>query len=210
MLGGPPHETESLAVAGAVAELAALFAADRAEHGAVPAAHTAEYAALRARDRGRRTRVLEVLDRLRQVQALGVPSPEALYQAAWILNHGDEPGEARAAHELAQEAAESGWAPARWLAAAAFDRWCMHEGRPQKYGTQFVPDGVRFRLWDVEPATTDAEREAWDVPPIAEQQRRAEERTRTDPQPPLDGAPTWLTATIARWRAADPGAFPAG
>jgi hypothetical protein len=57
-------------------------------------------------------------------------------------------------------AADRGYAPARWRAAASYDRWCMYEGRRQKYGTQFVPDGVRYQLWDVEPATTDAERAA--------------------------------------------------
>jgi hypothetical protein len=53
----------------------------------------------------------------------------------------------------------------------------MYEGRPQRYGTQFVPYGVRHRLWDVEPATTDEERAAWAVPPLAEQLRRADELT---------------------------------
>jgi hypothetical protein len=200
-----PDGVDSPVLAGAVAELATLFAADHAEHGAVPPVGTPEYAALRARDRERRTRARTVLHQLR---AAGAPAPEALYHTAWLLNHGDEPGEARLAHDLAREAAEHGYAPARWLAAAAYDRWCMYEGRPQKYGTQFVPDGVRYRLWDVEPATTDTERAAWDVPPLAQQLHRAETMTRTAPQPPLDGAPAWLTDAVARWRATGPGASP--
>lgn len=202
----PPDGAASPAVAGPAAELAALFAADRAEHGAVPPVGTPEYAALRARDRERRTQALASLDRLRLA---GAPAPEALYHAAWLLNHGDAPREARLAHDLAREAAERGYAPARWLAAAAYDRWRMYEGGPQKYGTQFVPDGVRYRLWDVEPATTDAERAAWDVPPLAQQLQRAEAMTRTQPQPPLDGAPAWLTDAVARWRKDGSGASPA-
>lgn len=195
-------------VAGPVAELAALFAADRADHGAVPPVGTPGYAALRARDRKRRARALAVLGRLR---ASGAPAPESLYYTAWLLNHGDEPAEARLAHDLAREAADRGYAPARWLAAAAYDRWCMYEGRMQKYGTQFVPDGVRYRLWDVEPATTDAERAVWDVPPLAQQLQRADAMTRTNPQPPLDGAPAWLTDAVTRWRAGGPaGSSPAG
>ena len=75
----------------------------------------------------------------------------------------------------------------------------MYEGRPQKYGTQFVPDGARYRLWDVESGTTDAERVLWDVPPLAEQHRRAEEMTLREPQPPLDEAPGWLKAALHRW-----------
>jgi len=98
--------------------------------------------------------------------------PEALYHAAWLLNHGEMPGEAAQAHALAREAAEGGYAPARWLAAAAYDRACMYAGRPQRYGTQFVPDGVRYRLWDVDVATSDSDRAEWDVPPLAEQRAR--------------------------------------
>ena len=35
--------------------------------------------------------------------------------------------------------------------------------------------GDRWVLWPVDPATTDAERAEWDVPPLAEALRRAEE-----------------------------------
>jgi len=179
----PPDGT-SRPAAGPAAELAALYAADRVDHGAVPPAGTPEYAALRARDRERRAWALAALDGLRAADAV---VPEALYHAAWLLNHGDEPGEARLAHDLAREAAGRGHAPARWLAAAAYDRWCMYRGRPQKYGTQFVPDGAGYRLWDLEPATTDVERAAWDVPPLDQQLRRAEAMMRTEPQPPPAG-----------------------
>jgi SAM-dependent methyltransferase len=77
----------------------------------------------------------------------------------------------------------------------------MYEGRPQRYGTEIVPDDVRHRLWDVKPATTDDERAAWDVPPLAEQLRRADELTLHEPQPPMDEAPPWLRTAIERWSA---------
>lgn len=176
--------------------LAALHADDCRAHSAVPPVGTAEYRALRAQDRERRRAAEAALHELR---ARGGASADDLYHAAWLLNHGETPDEARRAHELAREAASKGHAGARWLAAAAFDRWCMYDGRPQRYGTQFVPDGVRFRLWDVDPATTDAQRAEWDVPPLAAQQRRAEELTRTEPQPPMDEAPAWLVAALRRW-----------
>jgi TPR repeat protein len=176
--------------------LAELYAEDRREHADVPSVGTPEYRALRERDRQRRERAAELLDSL---EVSGTSSSEDLYHAAWLFNHGDQPAEARRAHQLAREAAERGHRPARWLAAAAYDRWCMYEGRSQRYGTQFVPDGVRHRLWDVEPATTDEERAARDVPPLAEQLRRADELTRSEPQPPIDGAPAWLKAAIERW-----------
>jgi TPR repeat protein len=197
-----PRSVESAAPApgGPAALLAALYADDQREHGAVPPVGSPAYRHLRQRDRERRSRAEGALAALR---VAGAPPPEALYHAAWLLQHGEGPADVRRAHDLAREAAERGHRPARWLAAAAYDRWCMYEGRPQRYGTQFVPDGVRHRLWDVEPATTDAERAAWDVPPLAAQLRRAEELTRTEPQPPMDGAPDWLRAALTRWRAAD-------
>ncbi len=178
--------------------LAALYQEDRQEHAHVPPVDTPEYAALRERDRQRRARAEAAV---RELEASNQLSPVDLYHAAWLFNHGDLPAEARQAHEWARTAAEQGQEAARWLAAAAYDRWCMYEGRPQRYGTQFVPDGRRYRLWDVEPATTDAERAAWDVPPLAEQLRRAEELTRNAAQPPLDGAPEWLKAALERWAA---------
>jgi hypothetical protein len=42
----------------------------------------------------------------------------------------------------------------------------MYSGKPQKYGTNSVPDGKRFRVWDVDPATTD-EAQALDAIRIA-------------------------------------------
>jgi hypothetical protein len=72
---------------------------------------------------------------------------------------------------------------------------------PQKYGTQYVSDGFRQRLWDVLPETTDQERVEWDVPPPAEQLRKAEEATLRDPGQPkiTQDAPQWLKDALQRW-----------
>jgi hypothetical protein len=177
--------------------LAALYAEDRAEHSGVPPVGTPEYRRLRERDRERRVRADAALAKLR---ASGRLSADAAFHAAWLFNHGDLADEARQAHDLARGAALAGHSGARWLAAAAFDRCCMYEGRPQKYGTQFVPDGERYRLWDVDPSTTDAERASWNVPPLGEQLRRADELSRSEPQPPMTDAPAWLKDAIERWR----------
>src|SRR5262245_6930017 len=100
------------------------------------------------------------------------------YYAAWIMNHGDTPDDARNGHILALRSSELGHRPARWLAAASYDRWQMYQGKPQKYGTNYVYDGRKDRLWEVDPETTYEERAAWNVSPLAEQLRKAEEANR--------------------------------
>jgi hypothetical protein len=127
-------------------------------------------------------------------------SGEELYCAAMLFQHSDDLEEIRTAHDLARRAAECGYRPARWLAAASLDRWLMHQGRPQKYGTGIVPDGRRHRVWEVDPRTGDDERAIWDVPPIEEMHRRAERLTRDEPMPLVEHYPAWLRSAIDRWR----------
>ena len=177
-------------------EVAALFQADRQERIDQPAHGTTAYRAMRERDRQRRERIAAL------VAAGALEIAEDYYQAAWIFQHGDVPDDAWHAYSLALKAAELGYQPARWLTAAAFDRWLMSQGRPQKYGTQYVSDGERQRLWDVDPATTDEDRARWDVPPLEEQLRKADEATRNHPPTPIgDDAPGWLRDALKRWQA---------
>ena len=172
------------------AALVRLLEQDQAEDRAVLAGEPA-YVSLRARDRARRVAVMELL-------ADGWPEAgDDLYAAAWILNHGDLTEEVALGSGLAARSAELGRPGARWLAAAALDRSLMYAERPQKYGTNIVPDGVGYRLWDVDPATTDAERLANDVPPLAEMQARA--AAIADPQPDMAGAPDWIRRAMRRW-----------
>lgn len=149
-------------------DLEQLEAADRVEHRQVSAG-TEEYDRLRERDADRRRQVLRILSRGGELSAADA------YAAAWILNHGSSVDEFSKAHELARIAAEKGIRAARWLSAAALDKSLMHRGLPQRFGTNFVPDGRRYRLWDIEPATTDADRSEWDVrrPPCARSRRAA-------------------------------------
>ena len=152
---------------------------------------------MRKRDAERRRRLQSI------VGSGGLKEPEDYYRSAWILNHGESVEEIWQAHTLAKRAAELRFRQARWLAAASYDRWLMYQGKPQKYGTQIVPDGKRQRVWDVEPATSDAERAEWDVPSLAEMNRRAEEVTSQETMPPMDDAPDWLKDAVVRWRAED-------
>ena len=178
-----------------MSELLRLLAEDRAEDRSAVAG-TPGYAEFRARDAARRAAVDAILVRS------NAWTTEEWYAAAWVFNHGDTVDEARRAHEFAQRAAAQGHKPARWLAAATLDRSLMYAGKPQHYGTQIVPDGVGWRVWDVEPATTDAGRAEWDVPPLAEMQRRAATTTLAQPQGPFESAPQWWRDAMVRWGAA--------
>jgi hypothetical protein len=177
------------------AELKLLFEADQRERKNPPPPDTPEYAALRERDAARRARVREL------AAAGALERAEDCYYAALVLHHGGEAAEVEQAHRLALTAMEQEYRPARWLAAATLDRWLMMQGRPQKFGTQIVPDGRCFRVGEVDPATTDAERAAWDVRPLARQIARAAELNRIEPMPDMTAAPAWLKAAIARWGA---------
>ena len=183
-------------------ELFSLYKADKQERLNQPKVNTPEYKAMRGRDLDRRERVMEIF------AANELHTAEDHYHAAWIMNHGDTPDDARNAHLLALRSSEFGYRAARWLAAATYDRWQMYQGKRQKYGTNYVYDGRRDRLWDVDPQTTDEERAAWDVPPLAEQLRKAEEASRY--QIPMSeselrefeaNAPEWLKGALKRWRA---------
>jgi len=78
------------------------------------------------------------------------------------------------AHLLAKSAAEQGRDSARWLAAAALDRYLVYSGKPQKYGTQTVLDPKTEKMVNppVDPATTDAERAKWHVEPLSAYMKR--------------------------------------
>src|ERR1051326_5012876 len=93
-----------------------------------------------------------------------IQTPEDFFHAAVLFQHGERLEHWAQAHLLARTAAEGGHPRARYLAAAAYDRWLMRQGKPQKYGTNSTRDGV----WPYDPATTDDERAAWDVPPLQE------------------------------------------
>lgn len=124
-------------------------------------------------DRARRQRVEEL------VGSEALQDPEDYFHAAMVFQHGETLDDFWRAHELAKRGAELGHPTCRWLTAAAYDRWLMNQGKPQKYGTQYTSrDDEPYRLWDVDPTTTDEERAVWDVPPLAEALQQAEEHTR--------------------------------
>ena len=130
------------------------------------------------RDLARRLRVRELLS------ANAVHTADDFFHAAMVFQHGPEEEDCRIANDLARKALELGhvgeawWCSAAWLVAASHDRLLMRQGTAQKYGTQFLrrgPDGP-LELWEVDPDTTDEERAALNVPPIAEALARVEGR----------------------------------
>lgn len=117
-----------------------------------------------------RSQTLELIS-----QAL-VREPEDQYQAALILQASNVPTGAESCllgYYLAVQAAEKGHEQARFLAAAAYDRFLVHTGQLQKYGTQYVTDtsGV-LDLYPIDSSTSDSERVAWGVPPLHELQEK--------------------------------------
>ena len=168
-------------------ELRALFEADQADRLREDFPDD-----LIQRDLARRQRVRELL-------AIGAAeTADDLFHAAMVFQHGDRLDDWWQAHELALRAAESGHPQGRWLAAAAYDRWLMGQGRPQKYGTQYQAIAGRWGLYEVDPATTDEERALWDVPPLAEARRRAEAMAENPPKARLPA-----TEELGRCRVGD-------
>lgn len=125
------------------------------------------------RDQARRLRVEELF------AGGALRTAEDFLRAAFIFQHGERLEHYWQAHELALRAVELGHGPpARWLAAASYDRWLMHQGAAQKFGTQYRMVGGRYVLHEVDPLTSDEDRARWDVPPLARAEEMAEELTR--------------------------------
>jgi hypothetical protein len=150
-------------------ELRALFADDQADR------QGEMHPQVFARDAARRRRVSELM------HAGALRSGEDFLHAAFIFQHGSALEDYWQAHELALQAVELGQPhPARWLAAATYDRWLMHQGMPQKFGTQYLMRAGRWALHEVDPLTSDEERARWDVQSLAAALQRAEEMNRSE------------------------------
>lgn len=121
--------------------------------------HAALWPAIAQRDRAHRKTVLELLRKRR------VRSSNEVYLAAFVFQHGQCTDHFRFASELAQAAIARGSEKAKWLYAAALDRYLLMSGKAQKYGTQFqLGEDGKPKLSPLDPTTTDAERAAFNVP----------------------------------------------
>ncbi|MBI4371968.1 MAG: hypothetical protein HY552_06700 [Elusimicrobia bacterium] len=164
-----PPETDNL-------KLEEIFRADQKERERVYDSPQA-LADLSRRDLERRREALELIG---QGQ---VNTPNDLYRAAVLFQHGAEPKEFLLAHRLAVMAAVNGHRPSRWLAAASLDRLLMALGLPQVYGTQFErsPDEPRYQLrLPIDDATLlHFEKRFFDVQPVVERLAQLNRRVGT-------------------------------
>jgi hypothetical protein len=150
------------------AELLKMYEEDQADRaGPIESMNWAEVS---KRDAARRERV-------RAMRAQGLlKSGDDHFHAAMVMQHGDKPEDYELARELALKAAELNPSlhTAKWLAAAAHDRYLWSVGKPQIYGTQFTQrDGGPWTIDPIdEKAVTDEERRAAGVPTLAETRAR--------------------------------------
>ena len=155
------------------ADLLRMYEEDQADREAPP--ESVDWAAVAPRESERRRATLAL------VESGGLKASEDYFHAAMILQHGGDSTSYRLAHELALECTrrDSTHQAARWLAAAAKDRYLHSTGKAQWYGTQFrYANG----LWTLEPidttAVSDQERARWHVPALRTSKKRVEEMNR--------------------------------
>lgn len=116
------------------------------------------------------------LARTRELYASGALHTGAdWFHAALILQHADEPDDYLLAHEMSVAAAVLGYEQAKWLVAAAEDRFLMKLGRKQRFGTQYEPaeESGKYRLAATDGQVTDALRAALGVNSLADAQAQA-------------------------------------
>lgn len=92
------------------------------------------------------------------------------FHAAVLLVETNAPEDLKLAEQLACQSAEQGVELARRVAAEAIDKQLVQQHLPQRYGTQYEWIFVlrAWRLYPIDPRTTDADRRAMGVPPLAE------------------------------------------
>lgn len=106
-------------------ELEYMFTTDQSDR------YSGRFFVMPRRDRERLTRVREL-----DGEESHRWSSKSKYAAAMILQHGDLANDYKRAFELATMAENEGLVEAESLARAAFDRWQIAQGLPQRFGTQ--------------------------------------------------------------------------
>lgn len=148
------------------AELTRMFEQDQADR--TPGPKGIDWDSVAPRDEAR-------LKRARELYATGALRTGADWlHAALIFQHSDEADDYLLAHEMCVAALALGEKRAKWLVAATEDRFLRAIGRPQRFGTQYVPDeSGRFQVAPTDERVTDGLRAAHGVPPLAAARERA-------------------------------------
>lgn len=113
------------------------------------------------------TRLEHVREFVREEQL--VTAEDYLYAGA-LLSTSSQQDDLIAASASGLKAAELGEDLGFRVAAEAIDKLAMHNGENQRYGTQYYYVEViqKWRLYPIDPATTDEERKAMGVEPLSE------------------------------------------
>jgi hypothetical protein len=150
------------------AQMKAIFDADQADREG-----TIDWAKVVPRDQARQVAVLKLL------QGGRVATSQELVGAAFVFQHGNCSNHFLLAHTLAGEAMKRGdrQSDTKFIFAATLDRYLLNTGKLQKYATQYMGDqnGCNMKLSATDPATTDAERLALELPTLAEAEAAAPE-----------------------------------
>ena len=176
-------------------ELAALCEQDQAARQSDDFLKDAER--IQAFDRMRRLRVMRLLD------DGAAKTAHDHFNAALVLQHGDDPLDYKLSNELCKKAVEldPSMKEARWLMAASWDRYLMSLGKPQWYGTQFkiVNDKYYLALADLS-RVSDEERRAVGTRTVEQIKEFLKKQNKTDeaslePPPEQDqGQGIWTPA----------------
>lgn len=153
-------------------ELYEMFLQDQADR----SQDSVDWDMVAKRDDVHRMRVWEM------IKSDSLKAADDYFHAAMILQHGLDSTDYKMAHKLAKKAValDSTSKLAKWLTAAAWDRYLWSIGKPQWYGTQFQPS--KNGKWTVDPidtsAVTDKQREALNVPTIFKTCKRLKQMNR--------------------------------
>lgn len=122
-----------------------------------------DFGLISKRDAERRKIAKEIISKRKQL------SGQEYYFLAMLYQHGPALSHARFAIRYARHGVALGNEDSKWLYAAAIDRFNVKQGKPQKYGTQFIKKNARskWKLCPVDSSVTDLERAKWNVPPLA-------------------------------------------
>ncbi|MGS2740898.1 DUF6624 domain-containing protein [Sinomicrobium sp. M5D2P17] len=124
----------------------------------------------------RRVRVLQLLDSNK------VKTSKDYENAAMIFQHGSDSTDYGLAVKLMKKAIAQDSTTNKWLLAAATDRYLLHTGKPQIYGTQYRKDGDgSWKLLEIDTTViTDDERIKFGVGTLVQQRERAKDMNRVN------------------------------